>query len=136
MYGQAGPGSNNFLQQWLAAWRKGETVQAFEDEVRSFLSGNSAAEGLYFLLEKGAEGIFNIGGADTLSRYEFAEMAAQVFDLPQAKTQKAKQGEVAAAATRPANLNLDLTKIKGLGFVPVRVLDGLRQLRAEEKSRV
>lgn len=134
MYGKAAHGNNNFLQQWLGAWEIGEGVQALDDEIRSFLSGKSAAEGLYLLLEKGAEGIFNLGGADAISRFAFAEMAAGVFELPQAKINKTSQKEVPAAASRPANLTLDLGKIMDLGFRPVTVLEGLKQLEAASKQ--
>ncbi len=128
MFGMAGTGSNNFLQQWLTAWRQGKEVTAFYDEIRSFLSGPSAAEGVFLLLEKGAEGIFNLGGADAISRFEFAEMASTAFGLPQAKIVRKSQQEVQLSSFRPANLTMDLTKIKDLGYVPMTAWEGLRHL--------
>lgn len=125
MYGQAGPSVSNFLQQWLNAWQRGESVTAFDDEVRSFLSGKSAAAGLWHLLDKDAEGIFNLGGATTVSRYEFAVMASQAFGLPEVKIIKKSQKDVASAATRPGNLTLDLSKIMGTGFQPITLEEGL-----------
>lgn len=118
MYGQAGSGNKNFLGQWLEAWRRGDSVTAFYDEIRSFLSGTSAAEGLFLLLEKGVEGIFNLGGTDTMSRYDFAQLAATAHHLPQAKIIRKSQLELESPAFRPANLTLDLRKIEALGFVP------------------
>lgn len=129
MYGMAGPTSNNFLQQWLTAWRKDEEVTAFYDEIRSFMSGSSAADGLFLLLEKGAEGIFNLGGGTAMSRYEFAEMAATIFDLPKAKIIRKSQLEVPSGKSRPADLTMDLTKIKDLGYQPEPALEGLKKLR-------
>lgn len=125
MYGQAAPGVSNFLQQWLSTWQRGEAVTAFDDEIRSFLSGKSAAAGLWHLLEKGAEGIFNLGGATSVSRYEFAVMASQTFLLPTAQIIKKSQKEVETAAFRPANLTLDLSKIMGTGFHPITLEEGL-----------
>jgi len=61
-------------------------------------------------------------------------MAAGVFELPQAKINKTSQKEVPAAASRPANLTLDLGKIMDLGFRPVTVLEGLKQLEAASKQ--
>lgn len=128
MYGQAGPGVSNFWQQWLNAWQRGEAVTAFDDEIRSFLSGKSAAAGLWHLLEKGAEGIFNLGGATSVSRYEFAVMASRAFGLPAAQIIKKSQKDVASAAFRPANLTLDLSKITETGFIPVTLEKGLGEL--------
>ncbi len=128
MYGMAGPGNQNFLQQWLATWRRDEAVTAFYDEIRSFLSGRSAADGLGLLLEKGAEGIFNLGGATAISRFEFAELVAQVFGLPTAKINRKSQQEVELSSFRPADLSMDLRKIKELGFVPKLPMEGLRAL--------
>jgi dTDP-4-dehydrorhamnose reductase len=128
MYGMAGPGTNNFLQQWLDAWQQGREVTAFFDEIRSFMSGTSAVDGLFKVLEKGAEGIFNLGGANAISRFEFAELASAAFGLPQAKIIRKSQQEVPLSAFRPADLTMDLTKIKELGFEPVTAWDGLRRL--------
>ncbi|MCF8244061.1 MAG: SDR family oxidoreductase [Saprospiraceae bacterium] len=118
MFGQSEEAGKNFLSQWLETWRKDEPITAFHDEIRSFLSGTSAAAGLFLLLEKGAEGIFNLGGAESISRYDFAKLAAEFHDLPQAKIIRKSQKDVETSAFRPADLTLDLSKAKDIGFVP------------------
>jgi dTDP-4-dehydrorhamnose reductase len=82
------------------------------------LSGKSAATGINLLLEKGAEGIFNVGGGTAISRYEFAVLASRSLNLPEATIISKSQMEVESKAFRPANLTMNLEKIKGLGFVP------------------
>lgn len=121
MFGQEGDGTKNFLSQWLEIWQRGEAVTAFHDEIRSFLSGPAAASALFLLLEKGAEGIFNIGGADAISRSDFAQIIAKAHRLPEAKIIKKSQQDLENATYRPANLTLDLSKIKDLGFRPQRI---------------
>ena len=132
MSGMAGPGTNNFLQQWLDAWRQGREVTAFYDEIRSFMSGPSAADGLFKILRKRAEGIFNLAGANAISRFEFAELASTAFGLPQAKIIRKSQQEVQLSSFRPADLTMDLTKVRELGFEPQAVWEGLRLLAEEE----
>ncbi|MCC6723315.1 MAG: NAD(P)-dependent oxidoreductase [Saprospiraceae bacterium] len=129
MFGMAGPGTNNFLQQWLSAWQQGKEVTAFYDEIRSFLSGRSAAAGVFKVLEKGAEGVFNLGGASAISRHAFAELASTVFELPAAKIIRKSQQEVQLTSFRPANLTMSLEKIKGLGFQPAEPWEELAWLR-------
>lgn len=123
MFGQEGDGTKNFMTQWLDTWQRGDAVTAFHDEIRSFLSGSAAAAGLFLLWEKGAEGIFNIGGADAISRYDFAQVIAKAYHLPEAKIIKKSQLELENATYRPANLALDLSKIKDLGFRPQRIAE-------------
>ncbi|MBK9015004.1 MAG: SDR family oxidoreductase [Saprospiraceae bacterium] len=129
MYGQAGTGTKNFLQQWLETWRRGEAVTAFFDEIRSFLSGQSAAAGLFLLLEKGAEGVFNLGGATAMSRYEFAKLSSGALLLPEAKIIGKSQNEVETAAFRPADLTFDLRKIREIGFEPQAPGEDFEKLR-------
>ena len=118
MHGNGEESGNNFLKNWLVAWRKGESVMAFYDEIRSFMSGESAATGLFLLLEKGAEGVFNLGGSEALSRFDFAKLAAETYHLPQAKIIKKSQKDVETKTFRPPDLTLDLTKIMAIGFEP------------------
>ncbi len=119
MFGQSEEAGKNFLSQWLETWRKDEPIIAFHDEIRSFLSVAAAAAGLFLLLEKGAEGIFNFGGAESISRYEFAKLAAKFYDLPNANIIRKSQKEVETSTFRPADLTLDLSKAKDIGFVPL-----------------
>ena len=58
MFGQHSDSSYCFMTDWLQRWQKGEEVTAFYDEIRCFLSGRSAAEGILLLLEKEAKWYF------------------------------------------------------------------------------
>ncbi|MBI1225600.1 MAG: sugar nucleotide-binding protein [Bacteroidetes bacterium] len=118
MYGQAGLGIKNFLGQCLETWRQGEPVTAFEDEIRSFLPGKLAAEGLFLLLKKDVSGIFNVGGGLAMSRLDFAKLAAEHYQLPNAIITSKSQKDVEMVAFRPQNLTLDMGKIQDIGFVP------------------
>jgi dTDP-4-dehydrorhamnose reductase len=128
LFGQSGSVAKSFLLQWLESWQTLIPVTAFHDEIRSFLSGRSAAEGLYTLLEQGASGIFNLAGEIPLSRYEFALLAKETFRLPEGKVIAKSQQEVSMAAFRPPNLTLDNRKIAQTGFRPSHPKDELADL--------
>ena len=88
LFGQASEAAKSFFNQWIEAWENLTTVTAFEDEIRSFLSGGSCATALFHLLEQGAEGVFHIGGSAPMSRYEFGLLAKEIFKIDFAKNRR------------------------------------------------
>jgi dTDP-4-dehydrorhamnose reductase len=132
LYGWANSVNPGFLKQWLNAWLKDLPVTVFYDEKRTFLSATSAAEGFSLLLEQGASGVFNMGGADLLSRYEFACLVKQAFHLENAAIESKSQLEVNFGAFRPPVLNLNLAKIRSLGFMPRHIKEELHALATDK----
>lgn len=128
LFGNAGAGNRNFMHEWLKKWENGEAITVFHDELRSFLSGQSAAEGLFQLLNQEAKGIFHLAGADTVSRLEFAKLLKEHCKIPSAKIISKSQKEVNTLAFRPANLGLDCQNAEKLGFVKRPIQTELAQL--------
>jgi len=131
LFGKSGEVSQSFLQQWLESWQTFLPVTAFHDEIRSFLSARSAVEGLFTLLEQDACGLFNLAGEEPMSRYEFAVLAKNIFNLATGSVIAKSQQEVEMAAFRPPNLTLDTRKISSTGFQPKHPAGELRELASE-----
>ncbi len=129
LFGQASHAANSFFNQWIEAWENLLTVTAFEDEIRSFLSGGSCARALFHLLEQGAEGLFHLGGSAAMSRYEFGLLAKEIFKIDFAKIEGKSQKEVDMLAFRPPNLSLDCQLIKSIGFNPAHPADEMKKMR-------
>lgn len=117
MYGWHGPSAYCFMTDWLRKWENGNTVTAFYDEIRTFLSGTAAADALFFLLNQAAKGIYNIGSKLACSRYDFAQQLSQVHGHTNASIRKTSQKDQPSTATRPPRLVLDCTKLEKMGFV-------------------
>ncbi len=130
LFGHQGPTSYCFMNDWLKKWKAGEEVTVFYDEVRSFLSGRSAVEALLILLREKASGIYNVGGADAMSRYDFAKLLAKTFGLKNAKIKKMSRLDITGGHTRPASLVIGNEGMKGLGFGPKFIAEELRLLAA------
>lgn len=128
LFGNAGTGTRNFMHEWLKKWKDGETVTVFHDEIRSFLSGQSAAQGLFALLNQQAKGVFHLAGLDNVSRLEFAELLKKHANIDHATIQSMSQKGVNTLAFRPANLNLDCRNAEALGFVRKSILEELSGL--------
>ena len=116
LFGKGTEHHRNFSQEWLNNWKDGKNITVFHDEFRSFLSGQNAAKGLYFLLNQEARGIYHLAGGNSMSRFEFAEMLREKANLPDAPIVKKSQKDVETPAFRPQNLILACEKIKAMGF--------------------
>jgi len=128
LFGNAGNSTRNFLHEWLNKWKNQESVTVFYDEIRSFLSGQSAAQGLFCLLNQQAMGAFHLAGADNISRLEFAEMLRAKANLLDAEIISKSQKEVNTLAFRPANLNLDCKNAESLGFEKLQIIGELEKI--------
>jgi dTDP-4-dehydrorhamnose reductase len=128
LFGHQGPTAYCFMTVWLAKWETGEEVTVFYDEVRSFLSGNSAVEALLLLLRERVSGVYNVGGADAMSRYDFAKLLSKTFGFENARIKKMSRLDIPGGDKRPASLILGNEGMKGLGFKPRLIAEELSLL--------
>ncbi len=124
MFGFAAASSNNYLQKFLAQIESGTETKLFSDEYRSVCGAESVSRGILQLLEK-ERGVIHLGGKERLSRYEFALKAADVYGLDKTLIKSCLQKDVQMAAPRPADVSLDISKAKELGFTPLNVVEEL-----------
>jgi len=66
-----------FNEEIHNAWRKGETLNLFTDEFRNPIPAAVTAQAVWELAEKGATGLFHLGGAEKLSRWEIGQLLAE-----------------------------------------------------------
>ncbi len=129
LFGLSGE-DQGFMAGWLRQLRARETVFAFSDEFRTPASTLRVAQGIWLLLEKGDSGIWHLGGAERISRHDFAVRMAEVFDLPTRHIQASLQKDVQMPAARPADVSLDSRKAFELGYAPKMVREELELIRS------
>ena len=66
-----------FNEQWRAAWLRGETTNLFADEFRSPLAAEVTARAAWELVSANQPGLYHLGGAERLSRYEIGCLLAE-----------------------------------------------------------
>ncbi len=123
MFGTGSPHAGSFIDGFIQNLKAGKELNLFVDEFRTSVSGTTAAQGLLLAVEK-VSGLLNLGGKERMSRYEFARLMADIFELPQDKIKPCQQHEVKMPAPRPPDVSLDSSKAFSLGYYP-------RSLRAE-----
>lgn len=131
MFGAA-PTADSFIQSWIRAWRSGQSISLFTDEIRNPVYGADAADGLLLALAQSltptAEPILHLGGIEPISRYDFGQCLIEILELPAIVT-ACRQAEVTMAAPRPLNVCLNSDLAFGLGYAPMGVRVALRGLR-------
>ncbi len=118
-YGPRGTASESIAWK-LAA---GEGVRLFPDQFRTPVDPESVAAALTALLTGHASGIFHLGGAERLSRFDLGQRVARLLGLPQGLIEPVRFEAVPAAAPRPPDVSLDVSRaLRELAFRP-RALD-------------
>ncbi len=130
MYGLPDNG-HGFMVEWVNRLARHEAIRCFQDEYRTMISGASGAAGLFLLLEKKAAGLFHLGGRERISRYEFANRLAQVFEFNEELIRPGLQSDASTKAKRPADVSMISEKAYQLGFQPGLLLEELQQLKQD-----
>jgi len=112
-----------FMNAWVKNLKEGKNIYCFTDEYRTAASGSDAAQGLFLLLEKKANGIFHLGGKERLSRFEFATQMATHFGLDKSLILPSLQKDVQMPAKRPADVSLNNNKAITIGYNPKNLIE-------------
>lgn len=122
---------NNFVRTMSSLASRGITPSVVNDQIGRLSFTRDIAAGIRHLLETGAEyGVYNLSNDG--EPQSWADIAADVYELSGASsddvtgvsTEEYFKGK--AAAPRPLNSVLDLSRIKATGFAPVSAAERLK----------
>jgi len=111
-------GDRAFNEEIHNAWRRGETLKLFTDEFRTPIPAAVTARVVWELADKGATGLFHLGGIEKLSRWEIGQLLAERWkDV----TPKMVPGSVRdyKGPPRSPDTSLDCAKIQKLLSFPL-----------------
>ena len=111
-------GDRAFNEEIHNAWRRGETLNLFTDEFRTPIPAAVTARAVWELAEKQAAGLFHLGGAEKLSRWEIGQLLAERWtDV----TPKMSPGSIKdyKGPARSADTSLNCAKIQKLLSFPL-----------------
>ncbi|MGB3534342.1 MAG: NAD(P)-dependent oxidoreductase [Microcoleaceae cyanobacterium] len=130
MFGKASPHNSSFIQGFIQNLKAGKPLNLFMDEYRTPASAITAAKGLLMALET-QENIIHLGGKERISRYDFGRLMAEILELPITRINACRQQDVSMTAPRPADVSLDSSKAKHLGYNPLSIREELEQLKGK-----
>jgi dTDP-4-dehydrorhamnose reductase len=129
--------SANFFTDSLKKFDKNEEIIAFSDEFRSPLSSIWAARGIELALDylfdnkiDLKEKIIHLGGPESISRYEFALLIADVFGFDTKNVESKLRSDFPMPAARPEDVSLNSSLASDiLKFNPSSLKDQLLEIK-------
>jgi len=117
------------LAEWfLENLEQGRACPGFEDVLITPVLVNDLVSSLLLLIEYHLSGIFHIGGADCVSKYQFGRTLADVGGYEIDLILPGSVGEAGLRAPRPLKLCLDSSKIcRAMDFQPPSFIAGMQR---------
>lgn len=123
-----------FMNAWLRNLKAGKNIHCFTDEYRTATFGGDAAQGIFALLKNNIGGVFHLGGLERMSRFEFATIMADYFNLDKNLIIPSLQKDVQMPAARPADVSLTSNKTFSLGFSPNHLNENLKLMTNKKEE--
>jgi dTDP-4-dehydrorhamnose reductase len=117
MFGDPGPVSKSFIQPLMKNLRQGAAIKLFTDEIRTPVSGKTAAQGLLLCVDKKGE-TFHLGGRQRISRFDFGLLLARAIGADESLVTPVSRTTITAPAPRARDVSLVSDKAYALGFDP------------------
>ncbi|MCF8354166.1 MAG: dTDP-4-dehydrorhamnose reductase [Melioribacteraceae bacterium] len=134
LFGPAKHGRPDFVKWVVQNLRSGKEIKIVTDQINNPTYIDDLVQGISKAAEYLREGIYNIGGPEFLSRYDFTLRIADFFKLDKKLIKKIFTEELNQAARRPLKSGLIILKAETeLGYKPHSIEDSLHAMKQELK---
>jgi dTDP-4-dehydrorhamnose reductase len=122
------------LAEWaLKRLKEGAQVPGFTDVYFNPLPATDLADTFLAMLEHDLAGVYHLGSAERVSKYDFIRLVAEVFGFERDRVLPARLADAGLRAQRALDTSLDTTKIRNaLRCELPDVLSGIRNFRAQQ----
>lgn len=132
LYGTARYSRPDFVKWVVNSLRAGKQIRIVDDQINNPTFIDDLVQGINKVVELHKEGVYNIGGSEFLSRYDFTLKIANFFDLDKSLIIKIKTEELYQPARRPLKSGLITIKAQSeLGYKPHTIIQSLELMKAE-----
>lgn len=126
LYGNGKNVKKNFALWLYEMLSAGKKVRIVTDQIGNPTFVDDLAFAILKAVELGREGVYNLGGSDFVSRFDFALIFAEIFGFDKSLIQPVETSELKQTAPRPLRSGLVILKAqKELMFKPRGVKDGI-----------
>jgi dTDP-4-dehydrorhamnose reductase len=136
LYGWGNKVKPNFLLWLLEKLSGGEKIEIVTDQLNNPTLADNLSACLLEMAEKNLTGIFHVGGAEYLSRYDFALKVADNFNFEKSLISPVQTALLAQPAQRPRRGGLKIEKVKK--FLKTKLLnveEGLQLVKREMRDQ-
>ena len=135
LYGVATGVRPNFVHWVLRKLEEGQPFAVVTDQIGNPTLADDLATALWQLILREANGLYHLGGADFVSRYEFARVIARVFEFDPEVIQATTTDKIRQKAPRPLRSGLLWDKCRREHGVALRgVREGLEEFRRQYEA--
>ena len=132
VYGFSAYGHTDFVRWTVDRLREGKQFAVVTDQFSNPTLTDDLALITYRIIRNNSVGVFNAGGGEWLSRYEFARKIAQAFEYDPDHVQQCTTADLQQKAKRPLNGGLITLKTESAtGVKPAIIEAGLITLRRQ-----
>ncbi|MBV6444908.1 MAG: dTDP-4-dehydrorhamnose reductase [Ignavibacteriaceae bacterium] len=132
LYGVITQGRLDFVRWVVESIRKGEKIRIVTDQINNPTFLDDLVRAIGQVIEFGKFGIYNIGGREFLSRYDFTMRICDFFNLDKSMVTAITTPELNQPAKRPLNSGLVTLKAETeFGYSPTAIEETFRLMKDE-----
>ncbi len=132
LYGNSINSRPDFVRWVINSLTNEKTVKIVTDQINNPTFLDDLVQGINKIIEYKKTGVYNIGGKEFLSRFDFAMMIADFFHLDKSLISKITTGELNQPAKRPLKSGLIILKAETeLGYKPHSIKEALAKMKKE-----
>ncbi|MBK7630923.1 MAG: dTDP-4-dehydrorhamnose reductase [Ignavibacteriales bacterium] len=132
LYGTAKFSRPDFVKWVVDSLLTKKPIKIVDDQINNPTFIDDLVQGINKIVELQKEGIYNIGGSQFLSRFDFTLMIADYFNLDKSLISKIKTEDLNQPARRPLKSGLITIKAQSeLGYWPHTIIQALELMRTE-----
>ncbi|MCH6574587.1 MAG: dTDP-4-dehydrorhamnose reductase [Bacteroidetes bacterium] len=130
LYCNATDSSPDFVKWVINSLKDGEKIKIVTDQINNPTFVDDLVQGINKIIEFGKTGVYNIGGREFISRYDFTMLIADYFHLSKSLVGKIITEQLKQPARRPLKSGLITLKAETeLGYHPHTILEALAEMR-------
>lgn len=130
LYGNAADSSPDFVKWVINSLNGGEKIKIVTDQINNPTFIDDLVQGINKIIEFGKTGVYNIGGREFISRYDFTMLIAEYFHLNKSLIGKTITEQLNQPARRPLKSGLITLKAETeLGYHPHTIFEALAEMR-------
>lgn len=132
LYGPVKNGRPDYVRWVIDSLRGNKEIRIVTDQINNPTFIDDLVQGIYRIIEQKKQGIYNIGGLEFLSRFDFTIKIADFFKLDKELVKPIKTCDLNQLAPRPLNSGLITLKAETqLGYKPHTIKDTFVQMKKE-----
>ncbi len=123
---------NNFALWVINNLNEGKPIRCVDDQISNPTHVHDLAMAMKNVMDRNANGLFHISGAETITRYNFALRVAEIFGYDKTLIERIKTTDLEQRAVRPMNTTFILEKAKSqLHYSPMNITQGLMMMQQD-----